>query len=77
MEKFNVNLPTIKDVKDFVNLVNEFPNEVKVSSGNYIVDGKSILGLLSLDLSKSVTVEVVGVVDGKNFKLKELLDLMG
>lgn len=77
MEKFNVNLPTIKDVKDFVNLVNEFPNEVKVSSGNYIVDGKSILGLLSLDLSKSVTVEVVGVVDDKNFKLKELLDLMG
>ena len=45
-------------VKKFVNIVNKYPNEITVGTGRYIVNGKSILGLFSLDLEKPVTVFV-------------------
>jgi len=51
-------LHSINDVKNFVNLVNRFDFDVDLSSGRYIVDAKSIMGIFSLDLSKPIKVEV-------------------
>lgn len=45
-------------VKKFVNIANKYPNEITVGTGRYVVNGKSILGLFSLDLEKPVTVFV-------------------
>ncbi len=60
MDKFygKIKLNSIADVKSFANAANEVPCEVEVSSSRYIVDGKSILGLFSLDLSKDVMLRV-------------------
>lgn len=60
MDKFygKIKLNSISDVKNFVSAANEIPCDVVVSSGMYIVDGKSILGLFSLDLSKDVMLNV-------------------
>lgn len=44
-------------VKDFINLTREENNEVTVRSGKYVVDGKSILGVFSLDLTQPLVVE--------------------
>lgn len=48
-------LTNIKDVKDFVNAANMCDFSIDLSSGRYTVDGKSIMGIFSLDLSKPIT----------------------
>lgn len=60
MDKFygKIKLCSIEDVKNFVRSANEVPVDVEVSSGRYIVDGKSILGLFSLNLSNNVMLKV-------------------
>jgi len=50
-------LKSINDVKDFVNIVNKYDFDVDLTSGRYIVDAKSIMGIFSLDLSKPIKVE--------------------
>jgi len=51
-------LKSINDVKDFVNIVTKYDFDVDMTSGRYVVDAKSIMGIFSLDLSKSIKVEV-------------------
>ena len=58
MNTFNIMLKSINDVKDFVNIVNKYDFDVDLSSGRYIVDAKSIMGIFSLDLSKPIKVEI-------------------
>lgn len=57
MKTLNIMLKSINDVKDFVNLVSKYDFDVDLSSGRYVVDAKSIMGIFSLDLSKPITVE--------------------
>ena len=58
MKTFDINLSSINDVKEFVNLVNKYDFDVDLASGRYIVDAKAIMGIFSLDLSKPIKVEV-------------------
>jgi phosphocarrier protein HPr len=58
MKAFNISLKSINDVKDFVNSVNKYDFDVDLTSGRYVVDAKSIMGIFSLDLSKPIKVEV-------------------
>jgi len=57
MKTFNILLKSINDVKDFVNISNRYDFDVDLTSGRYVVDAKSIMGIFSLDLSKSIKVE--------------------
>ena len=50
MKTVEIRLSTIADVRDFVNIVSATNIDVDLSSGRYIVDGKSIMGIFSLDL---------------------------
>lgn len=58
MKTFNIMLKSINDVKNFVNIVNKYDFDVDLTSGRYVVDAKSIMGIFSLDLSKPIKVEV-------------------
>ena len=58
MKTFNIALASINDVKNFVNIVNRYDFDVDLTSGRYVVDAKSIMGIFSLDLSKPIKVEV-------------------
>lgn len=58
MKTFNMQLGSINDVKDFVNTVSKYDFDVDLTSGRYVVDAKSIMGIFSLDLSKPIKVEV-------------------
>lgn len=58
MQTKMISLNTIVDVKDFVNLVARYDFEVDLVSGRYHIDGKSIMGIFSLDLSKPIKMEV-------------------
>lgn len=58
MKTFDMVLGSINDVKDFVNTVSKYDFDVDLTSGRYVVDAKSIMGIFSLDLSKPIKVEV-------------------
>ena len=58
MKTFDLLLSSINDVKDFVNIVGKYDFDVDLTSGRYVVDAKSIMGIFSLDLSKPIKVEV-------------------
>lgn len=58
MKTFNLSLNCINDVKDFVNIVTKYDFEIDLTSGRYVVDAKSIMGIFSLDLSKPIKAEV-------------------
>lgn len=58
MKTFNIMLKSINDVKDFVNAVSKFDFDVDLTSGRYVVDAKSIMGIFSLDLGNPIKVDV-------------------
>lgn len=60
MKQFKIRLSTIVDVRDFVNAVISFDGDVDLASGRYVVDGKSIMGIFSLDLLNPIDVTVRG-----------------
>lgn len=51
-----IDLSYVDRVKQFVRLAQDSPCEVSVRSGKFVVDGKSILGVFSLDLTSPVEV---------------------
>lgn len=48
----NIMLNSMEKVKNFVNQITQFESDMDLKSGNYQVDAKSILGIMSLNLSK-------------------------
>lgn len=55
-----INIDTIDKVKEFCDLCSKCVGDVEVYGGRYIVSGKSIMGLFSLDLTKPLKVEFYG-----------------
>ncbi len=54
MKKCMIRLSTIMDVRNFVDIVSSAKTDVDLSSGRYVVDAKSIMGIFSLDLLKPI-----------------------
>lgn len=54
----SIKINTIEKVKQFIKITCKFEENVYVSCGRYIVDGKSVLGIFSLDLSKILHVHI-------------------
>ncbi len=50
----NIRLKEINDVYKLVNILVGFEGDVDLESGRYKVDGKSILGIFSLDLRQPI-----------------------
>lgn len=50
----NIKLKEINDVYKLVNILVGFEGDVDLESGKYKVDGKSILGIFSLDLRQPI-----------------------
>ena len=70
-EVMRIKLPTANDVKEFVNIAMMCPYQLDVKHGRYIVDGKSIMGLFSLNLSEPLTV-MIPMTENKNYVKKNL-----
>ena len=58
MKSFNIMLDSIDKVKSFVNIVAKCNCDVDLTSGRYVVDAKSIMGIFSLDLSKPIKLDI-------------------
>jgi hypothetical protein len=68
--KKTIKLSQFEDVKNFVKAAGGCNFDVDLCYNRVVVDAKSILGVLSLDLSKVLTVEYYGYND----KLEEMID---
>ena len=58
MKTFNININTINEVKNFVNIVTKCDYDVDIISGRYAIDAKSIMGIFSLDLLNKIEMTV-------------------
>ena len=56
MKTVKISLNSIDKVKAFVNDVTKFNTDFDLVSGRYVIDAKSIMGVFSLDLTRSLTV---------------------
>ena len=58
MKSISIKLSLTEDIKDLVRITSKYPYDIDLKSGGYIVDGKSILGIFSLNLNEPIEVEV-------------------
>lgn len=61
---------TLDDVKKFVSVVSTKPYDIELLSGKYVVNAKSVMGVLSLDLTSPVT--MIANTDTDDSLLKEI-----
>lgn len=47
---------SIDDVKNFAAIANTKPYDVDITSGKYLINAKSIMGIFSLDLTRPLSV---------------------
>lgn len=58
MKTIDIAISTPDRVNKLVNITNRYPFTIQLRQGRYVVDGKSILGVCSLERSKPITLEV-------------------
>lgn len=58
MKECVVKFSAIDQVQTFIDDIRKIPYDVDACHGNYIVDAKSILGILSLSLGREITLRV-------------------
>ena len=73
MKTIKISLNSIDKVKSFVNEISRFDCDFDLVSGRYVIDAKSIMGIFSLDLSKSIDLNIHA--DGA--ALEEVLSVIG
>lgn len=54
-----LDLNGVDKVKDFVAKTIDFPGDINLKIDKHVVDGKSVLGIFSLNLSKPVSMELI------------------
>ena len=52
MKCVTIRLNQINHLNQFVCIVNRFPYEMNLRSGRHVLDAKSVLGILSMDLKQ-------------------------
>ena len=58
MKTVKISLNSIDKVKSFVNAITQYEYDFDLISGRYVIDAKSIMGIFSLDLSKSIDLNI-------------------
>ena len=59
MKSIMIRLETIEGVKDFVSIMAQFQGNFDLASGRYVVDAKSVMGLFSMDLSRTLELRIL------------------
>lgn len=70
-------IDSINKVKNFVNIASKIEGDIFLKSGRYLIDGKSIMGIFSLDLAYPIEMIFEGLDDTQYedavAKLKEFI----
>ena len=70
MSEKKIKLAELKDVKEFVRAATKCDFDVDIFYNRMIVDAKSILGVMSLDLTRELTVKY----GGRNLEFEDVLN---
>lgn len=57
-EEFKIRINSIDRVKTLVKIVQEYPEDIDISSGRYVIDAKSIMAIFSFDLTKDLYIRI-------------------
>lgn len=60
MTAFKITFQTPEDILDFVSKVEKYDYAMDMKSGRFIVDAKSILGIMNLGLNNVIDLEIYG-----------------
>ena len=60
MTQSKIKLNATKEVQEFVNAATKCDFDIDIYYNRFLIDAKSILGILSMDLTKVLTVECHG-----------------
>lgn len=58
-KEIKINLNDFAEIKKFINITRNFVSDIDVIRGKVILDGKSLLGLMALDLSEDIYVRII------------------
>ncbi|MFI3171945.1 MAG: HPr family phosphocarrier protein [Eubacteriales bacterium] len=58
MSKMIIKFDTPEDIQQFVNIVENYPYEMDLVRGKFIVDAKSLLGIMNLGVNNEITLNV-------------------
>ena len=70
MKQRKIRLTSVSEAKEFVRDASECDFDINVFYNRVVIDAKSILGVLSLDLRNALTVEY----DGENAEFESFLE---
>ena len=60
MKELSVRLSSIENVKKFVSAIEFIDVDMNLKRGNVVIDAKSIIGILAMDLSQAFTLQIIG-----------------
>lgn len=65
-----INLNDFADIKKFVRIAQGFCSDIDIVKDKIVVDGKSLLGVLALDLSSDIYVRIItdNITERRNFE---------
>ena len=69
MKKIRLYLNKVEDVKRFVQLTRSVSGDINAAHNHYTVDAKSLLGVMSLNLSEPIDVTIISDEDEECDKL--------
>lgn len=69
-----INLNDFSKARKFINEASKFFSDIDVIRDRYVIDGKSAIGIFTLDLSKPIDVEIHS---DDPYEIKRFNDIMG
>lgn len=67
----DIEIPSLGVVKQFVNDLSKMEGNFNLIAGRYVIDAKSIMGIFSLDLSKTQQLKITGAQEKDVQELKK------
>lgn len=74
MRTVKINIDNIDKVKEFCENAGKYIDNLDLVSGRYIVDAKSIMGIFSLDISKTIELTIHGDDENAITRFLESID---
>ena len=73
MVEIKVYLNEIEKLNSFANTTSTFESDIDAVRGHYVIDAKSIMGLMSLDLSKPLDIILHSDDEGEIARFNEVM----
>lgn len=58
MKTIKVSIDSYTKIQTFTRIVNEYPNDFDLVQGRYVINAKSTMGILSLDISQPISLNI-------------------